>query len=396
MKLKNFISLFLCFICGIAVADLIELEKKADTISSEAAAIKNKAAKERKLEEAAEIYWQAAAAGSPTAVDKLSLFYNQWKKSASYNWGSAYRYLQAAADAEYNRLSNKPHRYDGRIFIIATEDAIIKRLGVDVIGKKYFWGGKKRCSVALKNLYRNFYININGKQIRVRSQYLGKELGNVVLLDRATAEKNFNFVIPPTIDWVTVVASPTDNKTLIPFEIFHRYVYESKMSEFMKICNELGAKEACVSYYQKNQTGIKGGVDVSVDGPAVQTYAGAKAQADVAVRQGNQENVEACMKFSGGKFIGKPKSPWFASEPTWEAMKKARLNRTNPLTEYIANFSYNDSFQVNVETKAALEKAGFKIGVNTKTEFEEFKSINWTFKVTFNPPGIFGPLHKPF
>ena len=188
MKLKNFIILSLCFICGIAMADYVELEKKADTISTEAASIKDKAAKERKLEEAAEIYWQAAAEGSPTAVDKLSLFYNRWKKAASYNWGPVYRYLQAAADAEYNRLSNKPQRYDGRIFIIATEDAIVKRLGVDVIGKKYFFGGKKRCSEALKKLYRNFYINIDGKQIQVRSQYLGKELGNVVLLDRATAE----------------------------------------------------------------------------------------------------------------------------------------------------------------------------------------------------------------
>ena len=161
----------------------------------------------------------------------------------------------------------------------------------------------------------------------------------------------------------------------------------------MKICNELGAKEACVSYYQKNQTGTKVGVDVSVDGPAVQNYAGAKTQVDIAIKQTKKEKAEALMTFSESLFIGNPKSPWFASEPTWDAMKKARRNRANPLTEFTANFSYNDSFQVNVATKAALEKAGFKIGVNTKTEFEEFKSINWTFKVTFNKNVI---LRKPF
>ena len=373
MKAKNFITFLAYLFCGIVMANYSELERSADALYAK-----------KQYEAAAEKFWQAATAGSPTAVVKLSKNYNRFAWKDSYNWGILYKYLQAAADAEYKRLGHTAQRYDGRIFIIATEDAIIKHLGIETISRKYWWGGNHRCSKALKNLYRNFYIENDNKKIFVRSQYLGKELGNVVILDRATAEKNFNFTTPPIADWVVFVASPTDSATLIPFETFHRYVYEKKMSEFMYICNELGAKSASVSYVQREQTNKKIGVDIAVDGPAVQTYAGAKAQVDVAVKRGNKEKVEAFMEFSGGTIVGNPHSPWFAAEPTWEAMKKARRNRKNDLRKYTANFSYNDSFQVNVATKTALEKAGFKIGVSTKTEFEDFKAINWSFKVLFD------------
>ena len=338
--------------------------------------------------DAAEKFWQAAIRNSPTAIDKLSKNYNRWARAVTYDWGLAHKYLQTAADLEYKRKGNIPQKYEGRFFIIASENAIIERFGVTVIRQKYFWGGNKRCSYALENLYQKYYIKRDGEKIPLRSRQIDG-LGDVAIVNKESAEKYFHFTASdrPSVDWIVYVVSPTDNKTLFPFNRFHKFVYESKMADFISICNKLGAKETKVVYLQKNNTNLKIKADVSLDAQAVKNYTAAK----VAIQSGKIENAKIDMKFEGSTIIENPKSPWFSREPTWMSMKEARRNRLNPLKEYTAEFSYNDSFQVDITTKTAFAAAGFKIGMNTETKFENFQSIKWMFQVTFHPAKIIFP-----
>lgn len=344
------------------------------------------------LDGAAEAYWQSViAGGGQTATGELEKVYNGFHFASSYDWGIVRKYIQKAADAEFQRRGRQPERYDNNFFIIAPESRIIERYGVETISKKWFWNGDTRCNTAMESLFKKSYLDGKNGRFTFRTSNFGPDLGDVAILDLDMAKANFQFTLPPTVPGRVYVKSPADPDVLIPFENFHRYVYESKMGAFQQICNKLGAKEVKVYYSKKDKTNKD--VLVQVNANAVGTLDGAQGQLRVKTEHSAEEIADLTMTFDGPGIVHTNiKSPWLASEPSWNALVRCRTEATNPTDYKKARFEYVESYNVNVETKAAFEKAGIKVGVGTNVNFANFEKIVWIFEVKFHPARMRNPI----
>lgn len=332
-----------------------------------------------------ESYWKAAVLGNESAVERLSAVYNRWNRASSYDWSIPEKYLQAAADARFKGQKKEAREYDSCFIIVATEDAIIQKLGIKPLLKKYmiFYGGDRRCQSALENLGKKFYMEGRSGTFCARAENYGSPLGNVLVVDRKTALEQFRFTTPPITDWVVYVKSPNNPQTLIPFYDFHRYVYEEKMKAFTELCCNLGAEKASVHYSKSDKESSF--QNYQVDGTSVMTFQGAQNQTTINTAKSHEEKAELFMKFTGSRVIRETSNAWLDSEPTWRALQNNRRNPLNPQTEMTALFHYTDDYMVNVETKTAFESAEIKLGSSTKHEFKTFSAIIWRFHVKFPP-----------
>lgn len=385
---------FSVFIIGLFISgfnDVFALESAKELIEEGDLLFKNK--QERYLDLAAEKYWKAIlVGGGQDAIQKLTDIYNGCHFSTSYDWEIVRRYAQKAADVEFERSGRKVEHYDNTFFIIAPESAIVEKYAVKTISKKWYWGGNTRVKTAIESLYKKYYLNGKNGRFKFRAEDLGPELGPVAILDPETAKINFDLNPEPATNWSIYVKSPANPHVLIPFESFHRYVYQSKMGAFLQICNVLGAKNMKVYYSQKDKTTK----EVQVNANAIGTYEGAQAQMNAKTEHTHGEIANFTMVCMGtsGVIHSSIKSPWLDSEPTWHALVKCRTRAMNPVIKCDQRFEYLDDYRVNVKTKAAFEKSGIQVGVGVDTKFEKFQKIRWIFEVEFHPVKIVLPLPK--
>ena len=348
---------------------------------------------------AAERYWQAATKyASQNAIVKLSDLYKNRKpwfeKDYGYDWSIPRKYIQQAADSFYPHEQAEFVNTD--FIIIASEDAIIGQAVWNLQKVDYAhnqglrhdgytkFPGNNLCGIAIDIVKKD--IKIKGKlgDFVARSRYFSN-IGNVAVVDRDTAIRQFDFTNIPRKEWMVYVRCPVNKNLLIPFADFHRYVYQEKMAAFIKICRKLAAKSIKISFSKTNQNGEKYTVGVS---GGVADYGSAKVQTAIARTQDSKENTNANYEFERSIRI----SPldhvdklWLDSEPTWREMYACR-QAVSPIKKFIAKFTYNESCKVDLNASISFSNAYWNLGAEAGASFEKFEAVEWEMCVDFYNP----------
>ena len=158
-----------------------------------------------------------------------------------------------------------------------------------------------------------------------------------------------------------------------PVANFHRFVFEGKVAEAIRLLRSLGATEISVEYLEGFDRGA--GVDFSISSPA-----GEGGEVGGGVNRTN--------KASSGAKITMHLSPtmpartpgdliWFGSEPLWREVANARLE--SGLRAFTIDVNYTDDFGINANLKAKIISVGLELG----GKFTEYKETAWKLSGTF-------------
>lgn len=347
---------------------------------------------------AAERYWQAAAKyASQEAVVKLSDFYKNTKKwferDYGYNWQMPRKYIQKAADAFYPQSEAEFINTD--FIVVASEEAIIGQAVWNLQNKNYAWNqglrhdgytkfpGQNLCGIAIDIIKKDIKISGKHGNFLARSRYFDG-VGNVAVVDRDTANRQFSFTNNLHTEWIVYVRCPVNKNLLIPFSDFHRYLYQEKMAAFISICRKMAAKSIKISYSKMDQSGER--ISVGISGK-VANYAEAKAQVEMATHSKREEENRVNYEFDRSwktQELSNKESCWLDSEPTWREMYESRHKTvTNQVKKFNAVFTYNESYKVDVNAALHFGKACWKVGVDTSFESERFLAVQWDMEVEF-------------
>ena len=342
--------------------------------------------KQKNYDGAAEKYWQAAKQGNKEAIQHLSDLYNMWNTVNAYDWEIVRKNIQEAADARYKNETT--YAYKGRFIIVAPENIIIAKLGIEKIQRKYGWGGNYRCQNAIEALARRLKLTGKNGEFLTRQYDCGKSLGWVALLSREEALKNFKF--PENVSDIgcfsVFVISPDDPNMLIPFEDFHTYSYHRKMMALFDICQKLGAKRITLNNIIVDKQNVNARIDVK----GITNLGQVESSTDVKVQSTAVATSQVVVDFGKTPIAVlphvRPNTPWLESEPTWRGMIEGRYNKTNPLKEFDVVFRYEKDFGVNVDSRNAFITAGVNGNFNAKAEYKNVSSIEISLHVEFKYP----------
>lgn len=230
----------------------------------------------------------------------------------------------------------------------------------------------------LKNDNRTIFQKFKDKLIEeyndgLDALYSKKETPFLVLKPEEVINK---FTFPPSHPQEKYVYATSDiNPTLyIPISRFHKYMYESKMASFSKLCSSLGAKSCRILYAEENGKDITSKVKIQ----NIPTPKGIlDSQTNLEYSSKSHENVDVYMSFPQCSNIYKLEDEWLNSEPTWQSLQQIRLE--NDIEKYTAEFNYIDDLGVNLNIANSLNKIGFNIGGT----YDEYKKIKYKFEVEF-------------
>jgi hypothetical protein len=174
-------------------------------------------------------------------------------------------------------------------------------------------------------------------------------------------------------DKVVYAAHPLDAHIYIPTFDFHRFLFEHKVSEAMRLLRSLGANTISVDRIE----GWDRSVGVSVGAPVPSTP-GATARANAKRKKTTSSSVMSRMKLSP---TGPPVMPsdlvWTYHEPLWQEVASARME--SGLTEFSLDVKSTDDFGVNAEVKVAIEKVGLNLGGDYKNHESTFWRLEGKF-----------------
>jgi len=333
---------------------------------------------------AAEKYWQAViAGGGEDAIKKLTVCYNSWTRREKFDWDIVRKYVQTAADKEFERRGHKAVKFTGEFFLIVeSEPRIINDLAVETIAGKYPINGDMRIEFALRKLFRKYYLVSPKDGKRYYFPAKDNKAGSVLVFDNETAKIFFNFEKTNSA-WSVYVRSPYGSEiTLFPFERFHIYAYQQKMDAFIELCRMLGAKKITATYQWEKSDKIKGAAKVSG-----KTFEGAAAGVKAERRKSEKCNLYFEQTFEGSKVIPrKVVSEWFKIEKSWKSLADARTGTfSNRQVKAEASFDYTYDYGVNVDAQVEFQKALVEIGSGVKLDFSGFEKVSWNMTVDFAP-----------
>ena len=155
---------------------------------------------------------------------------------------------------------------------------------------------------------------------------------------------------------------PTQHDKYFPCASFHRFVFEHKFAEAIRILTALGATRLKVEHVTGWKRDFGANIQAPVEG--VDT----SASAGVSSTQGNSLMYEA--EYEGHT---NPELPddiaWYSHEPTWQSTAEGRIKYK--LKKFNLVLSYTEDYGVNADLAVKAEKLnislGGKFGAHTST-----------------------------
>jgi len=137
---------------------------------------------------------------------------------------------------------------------------------------------------------------------------------------------------------------------------FHRFLFEHKTAEALRLVRALGATEISVEHVQGWDERI--GIDLGAALPeTVQIELGASLTEQR--RQGSYLLAKMTLRSSG-----RPRLPndlvWLPTEPLWQEIVQARLE--SGLGDFSLSVAYADDYGVDLRFKAMIERIGLRAG----------------------------------
>lgn len=163
---------------------------------------------------------------------------------------------------------------------------------------------------------------------------------------------------------------PTQHEKYFPCASFHRFVFEHKFAEAIRILTALGATRIKVEHV----TGWKRDIGVNFQAPieGIDTSASAGSSNS----QGNSLMFEA--EYEGHT---KPELPvdiaWYSHEPTWQSTAEGRMKYK--LKKFNLSLSYTEDYGVNADLAVKAEKLNISLG----GKFGQHTSTVWRLEGEF-------------
>lgn len=175
---------------------------------------------------------------------------------------------------------------------------------------------------------------------------------------------------------VVYIGHPVDAGCYIPAADFHRFLFEHKVAEALRLIRSLGASTIQVLHIEgwDRREAAKLGLGLP------QSFAGAdiQANAEASQTQAASRQVLTEMKLTP---TSEPHIPtdlvWIAHEPLWAEVAAARIE--SGLNEFVIDVRSTDDFGVNTGLKLLIQKTGLEAG----GEFVEHKNTIWRLEGTF-------------
>jgi hypothetical protein len=173
-------------------------------------------------------------------------------------------------------------------------------------------------------------------------------------------------------DAVLYVAHPVQSEVYFPTADFHRFVFEHKFAEALKLLMHLGARKCVVKHQHGWSRDFASTLSAGI--PSV----GVDLAASGGTNSANNQSLLFEAEFEGHDT---PEIPddliWFQHEPTWRTLADGRLKFG--LRQFSLQLNYNDDFSVHAGLKLKAEKAGFDLG----GKFTDHVSTSWSIAGTF-------------
>lgn len=173
-------------------------------------------------------------------------------------------------------------------------------------------------------------------------------------------------------DDILYAAHPVDAHTYIPVADFHRFTFEHKFAEAVRILMHLGAKTIKV----KRERGW--GRDFSSKVSAGIPEAGGDAEGGAEASQGTSEQLLYEAEFAGSDNPSlAPDLVWYPHEPTWKSIVEGRMEFG--LKTFSMKVHYNADFGANAELSVDAASSGFGVGGQFEKHESTVRSIDGKF-----------------
>jgi hypothetical protein len=173
---------------------------------------------------------------------------------------------------------------------------------------------------------------------------------------------------------VAYIGHPIDAPVYIPVADFHRFLFEHKVAEALRLIRFLGAVTVEVVRIEGWDQSI--GVQLGVTLPDV-------SQANVGVSASRERATgRSLLSTMRLKPTQSPAVPpglvWLPHEPLWQEVAQARLE--SGLDSFVLDVRSTDDYGVNAGLKALVAKAGLEAG----GAFVEHRNTIWRLQGTFS------------
>lgn len=192
-----------------------------------------------------------------------------------------------------------------------------------------------------------------------------------MLVSRSTCAQ-VNFPAGHPKNKVVYVRHPWAKDLYYPIAQFHKYLFQHKYLEAVRLLRSLGAKSIEVHH----EVGLTQERVGKLSAPAGMT--GITAGVKVGTKRKSSVAVFYSATFNPSKTRSVPKDlVWFSKEPQWQAIADDALN--NRVTEFALEVAESDNYGVNASVKADLAGYDFEVG----GQLEDNQSTKWTIKAVF-------------
>jgi hypothetical protein len=173
---------------------------------------------------------------------------------------------------------------------------------------------------------------------------------------------------------VAYIGHPIDPPVYIPVADFHRFLFEHKVAEALRLIRSLGAVTVDVLHIEGWDQSV--GVEVGV--PIPQAHS-AEVGASAGRERAGSRSVLSTMRL---RPVRSPSVPadvvWLPHEPLWQEVAQARLE--SGLDSFVIDVRSTDDYGVNAGLKALVAKAGLEAG----GAFVEHRNTIWRLEGTFS------------
>lgn len=203
-------------------------------------------------------------------------------------------------------------------------------------------------------------------KLKERSERAGLEF----LAVTDTQARNLMFPAGHPRRRVVYAAEPGAAGNYFPVADFHRYVFDRKVSEALRLVRSLGATQISIEYVEGFDRSA--GIDLSVS--PTDAGVGAKGASTNKVNSG----AKFTMQLSPTMAAHIPSDlTWFASEPFWQEVAQARLE--SGLRSFALDLNYTEDLGVDANLKAKIASVGLEVGGT----YQEHRRTVWKLSGTF-------------
>lgn len=163
---------------------------------------------------------------------------------------------------------------------------------------------------------------------------------------------------------------PTQDEKYFPCASFHRFVFEHKFAEVIRILTALGATRIKVEHVTGWKRDFGANIQAPIEGVDTSASAGSNSNQD------NSLMYEA--EYEGHTCPTLPEDiAWYSHEPTWQSTAEGRMKYK--LKKFNLVLSYTEDYGVNADLAA---KAG-KLNISLGGKFGEHTSTVWRIEGEF-------------